>query len=112
MKILLILLSVLMICAGQILFKLAGQKLATGHAPFSPQVATIMVIAFAIYGAATLLWVYVLRSVELTKAYPFMALSFVVVPALSIALLSERVTAQYVLGTVLIVAGVIITARA
>lgn len=112
MNALLILTSVAMICAGQILFKLVGQKLAAGAPVLSGPVLGTMAVALVIYGTATLLWVYVLKTVPLTKAYPFMALSFVAVPALSVALLSERVTPQYAVGSILIVAGVIITVRA
>jgi drug/metabolite transporter (DMT)-like permease len=112
MNTILILLSVGMICAGQVLFKVTGQKLATGHAALSPQVVAIMAIAISIYGSATLLWVHVLKSVPLTKAYPFMALSFVLVPAMGVAFLSERVTPQYVLGAALIVVGVLVSVRA
>lgn len=108
----LILTSVAMICVGQILFKLVGQKLASGGAILSAPVLGTMAVAVVIYGAATLLWVYVLKTVPLTKAYPFMALSFVVVPALSVAMLSERVTPQYAIGSALIVAGVILAVRA
>ncbi|MCC8363833.1 EamA family transporter [Lysobacter sp. A6] len=108
----LILVSVAMICAGQLLFKLVGQKLAAGAPALSMQVLAMMTLAMGIYGTATLLWVYVLKSVPLTKAYPFMALSFVAVPALSVLFLSERVTPQYVIGAALIVCGVILAVRA
>jgi len=105
----LILSSVAMICSGQLLFKALGKKLHEGLAVTDPGVAALAVLAIGIYGLATLLWIYVLRTVPLTKAYPFMALSFVIVPIGSILFFSEQVRLQYVIGTALIVAGVVIT---
>jgi drug/metabolite transporter (DMT)-like permease len=105
----LILTSVAMICSGQLLFKAVGQKLQAGYAVTSPGVVLLAGVAVGIYGLATLLWIHVLRTVPLTKAYPFMALSFVAVPLGSIAFFSEHVRPQYVVGTTLIIAGVVIT---
>ena len=111
MNILLILLSVAMICAGQVLFKLVGLRLASGASAFSPNVLWLMSCAVFIYGAATILWVYVLKFVPLTKAYPFMALCFVVVPLLGVAILSERINSQYAAGVAFIVVGVVMAVR-
>lgn len=105
----LILSSVAMICSGQLLFKAVGRKLAAGLPVTDLGVAALGAVAIGIYGAATLLWIHVLRTVPLTKAYPFMALSFVIVPIGSVLLFSEQVRSQYVIGTALIVAGVVIT---
>ena len=104
-----ILVSVAMICSGQLLFKEVGNRLAAGMSPTQLQVAWVASLAIAIYGVATLLWIHILRSVPLTKAYPFMALSFVIVPLGSVLFFSEQVRLQYVVGTALIVAGVVVT---
>ena len=104
----LILLSVMMICVGQLLFKLVGLRLQAGISALDIRVAGFGILAMAIYAAATLIWIYVLRTTPLTKAYPYMAISFVIVPVASIWLYSEQVRPQYVAGAALIVLGVIL----
>jgi len=104
-----VLVSVAMICCGQLLFKEVGNRLAVGMEPTQLQVVWVAAVAIGIYGLATLLWIHILRSVPLTRAYPFMALSFVIVPLGSILFFAEHVRPQYFIGTALIVAGVVVT---
>lgn len=105
----LVLLSVLMICAGQLLFKLVGLRIQSVGNVLDVRVWGVGFIAISIYGAATLIWIYVLRTMPLTKAYPYMALSFVLVPLFGVLLFSEQVRPMYLLGSGLIVLGVIVT---
>ena len=67
-----------------------------------------LIAAFAIYGVGTVIWVYVLRSVPLTVAYPFMALTFCAVPLLAWGLLGETLSLRYAVGAALIVAGLVV----
>ena len=105
----LVLCSVLMIAAGQVLFKLLGLRLQAGVPILEPRMLGIALGSVAIYGMATLLWIYVLKTLPLTRAYPFMALSFVLVPLGGVLFFSEAVRPMYVAGLVLIVAGVVLT---
>lgn len=105
----LILISVLMVCSGQLLFKLVGLRMHAGSSLLEPKVWMIAVLSMIIYGSATVLWVAVLRHVPLVKAYPYMALSFVLVPLGSIYFYSERVQWTYAAGAALIMLGVVIT---
>ena len=105
----LVLVSVGMICTGQLLFKLVGLRLQAGIPILDYRVLSVAGISIVIYGLATLLWIYVLKTTPLTKAYPYMALSFVLIPIASVVLYSEQVRPMYVLGTALIVAGVLLT---
>lgn len=108
-KLILILLSVGMICCGQLLFKVVGLRIQSGFSVLDPRTLAFTALSFLIYASATILWIYVLRTVPLTKAYPYMALSFVLVPLFSVLLFSESVRPQYLVGTGLIVAGVVLT---
>jgi drug/metabolite transporter (DMT)-like permease len=56
--------------------------------------------------------VRILTVVPLSRAYPFVALAFVLVPAAGYLLFHEPVNTRYAIGTALIVAGVIVAARA
>jgi uncharacterized membrane protein len=53
-----------------------------------------------------------LKEFELSKAYPFMSLSFVMVLIISYFFLKETVSIQKVIGCVLIIAGIIVISRA
>jgi drug/metabolite transporter (DMT)-like permease len=104
----------LAIAIGQILFKRAARDVsgATGNA-WMLEVARqpTLWLALALYGAATLLWVRILATVPLSRAYPFMALAFILVPAGGYVFFHESITLRYVVGAVLIVVGVIVAAR-
>jgi drug/metabolite transporter (DMT)-like permease len=57
---------------------------------------------------AALAWMAALTELELSRAYPLMSLSFVLVLALSVWLLGEPLTAGKAAGIALIVAGTIV----
>lgn len=57
---------------------------------------------------ASLAWMAALSKFELSRAYPFMSLNFVIVLLLSTWLLSEPMTFAKALGVALIVAGTVV----
>ncbi len=60
---------------------------------------------------ASLAWMAAITKFELSHAYPFMALNFVIVLLLSGWLLSEEMTLLKVVGTVLILLGTVLATR-
>lgn len=99
--------------AGQILFKRSAQQVDLSGAWMLALIRMpTMWAALALYGVATLLWVRILTTVPLSRAYPFTAAAFVLVPAAGYLLFDEPINTRYVLGAVLIIAGVIVAARA
>ena len=103
------------IAAGQILFKRAASQVADvsgGSWLFDLARLPTMWIAIALYAGATVLWVRILTTVPLSRAYPFVALAFVLVPAAGYVFFQESITMRYALGTALIVIGVAVAARA
>lgn len=102
-----VMLVVSMLAGGQVLFKLAALRLAEpGGLALSNVLSPLMLTAFVVYGLATALWVWVLRSVPLNIAYPFVALAFVIVPLLSHWLLGESLKINMVVGGAIIMFGV------
>jgi drug/metabolite transporter (DMT)-like permease len=101
------------IAAGQILFKRSAAQIDT-EGPWLLELARLpaMWAAVALYAVSTLLWVRILTTVPLSRAYPFAALAFVLVPAAGYLVFDEPVNARYALGTALIIVGVIVAARA
>lgn len=96
-----------LIAAGQVMFKMTGLKLAAHPAaPIqSALLSPIFLSALGLYGGATLLWVYVLKTVPLSYAYSFMALTFVIVPLMAHFWIGEAISPRYYLGMGLVLAG-------
>src|SRR5690606_36488631 len=59
-----------------------------------------------LYGAAAITWMFVLARIELSLAYPFIGLSFILVLLLSWVALGERPDPVGLAGTLLIALGV------
>ncbi|MFT6100183.1 MAG: drug/metabolite transporter (DMT)-like permease [Arenicella sp.] len=74
---------------------------------FDPFIFSGIVLAFL----ASLTWMAAMTKFELSFAYPFMALNFVLVLFLSLALLGETFSFVKLLGVLLIVLGTIVIAR-
>jgi drug/metabolite transporter (DMT)-like permease len=103
---------VFVISTGQLLFKLASGHLDFRRPLADPQGLAILAVALALYGAATLVWVAVLRHAPLSRIYPIMALSFVLTPVGGMVFLREPIPAGYWAGVALILAGLIVISRA
>jgi drug/metabolite transporter (DMT)-like permease len=65
----------------------------------------------AIYGSSVAVWLWILSKVDLSLAYPFVGVSFIVVMLFGVFLLQESVSPLRMLGTFLIAAGCILVAR-
>jgi drug/metabolite transporter (DMT)-like permease len=102
---------VVVMTVGQILFKLVAVNYNRLGILFDWRVLGVLAIAGILYVTSTGLWVWALRSMELSNAYPLFALGFVLVPIASAALFGETLTLRYAAGVGLIVAGVILTSR-
>lgn len=100
------------IAVGQILFKLSATSLARTGSLFALQTMTVLGSAFVLYGLTTIAWVWVLQKIELGRAYPLMALAFVMVPIGSHFFLGERFNSQYFLGVIIIMVGIVVAVRA
>ena len=108
---LLILLTVSMVSAGQVLFKYVSLMIAAGQPVMSVKVMAVIVSAFFISGCGSLVYIGLLRTMSLSAAYPFMALSFVMVPACGVILFGDNLRGPYYLGIALIILGIIVITR-
>ena len=107
-----LILCVIGIAVGQILFKLASHALGDRTNLLALVTSPYLIGGGTLYVAATFAWIWLLSRVQLSQAYPFMALSFIIVPLLSMTFLGEHVTGRYWLGIALIVAGIVLTLSA
>ena len=100
------------LAVGQLLFKKAGlsvRGLTLTEGLLNLAQLPAFYAAIALYALSSLLWVWLLSRVTLMQAYPWVAAGVIIVPLLSAAVYGERVNATYWLGTLLIVAGILVT---
>ena len=111
--------TVLLTVYGQIVLKWRVAKVGALPAVFSHKIFFLLsvmwdpwVLSGLVAGFfAFLCWMAALTEFELSYAYPFMSLSFLLVLVLSAILFQEPLTVSKVLGVGLIVAGIIIGSR-
>jgi len=97
---------------GQLLFKEAafamhGNSVPEGLVKLAS--TPVFYLALALYGAATLLWIWILSRVPLSQAYPWVALAMAAVPILAAMVYHERVGLVYWVGIALVILGVSLT---
>jgi drug/metabolite transporter (DMT)-like permease len=99
---------------GQVLFKLAALRtpsvgnlterlISLAHNGF-------FLAALVLYGALTVLWVWILTFTPLSRAYVFIALAFAITPLAGGFLFGEPISVRLVVGIGLIVGGLLCVA--
>jgi multidrug transporter EmrE-like cation transporter len=78
-----------------------------GRLLLNPWVMSSLIAAFL----AFVCWVATMTKFELTFAYPFMSLAFVLVLVFGALLLGETVNAQKIIGLLLITCGIVVSSR-
>jgi multidrug transporter EmrE-like cation transporter len=116
---LLIVVSVTLSAFGQVSFKIGVDRSTTTTAGdsalgsilsmvFSPMV----LVGLALYAVGTVFWLLALKHLDLSLAYPFVAISFIVVVAIGVLGLGEPFNVVKLAGLALIVAGILVLSRA
>ena len=108
---LLTVLTVLLLSAGQILFKHAAGKMDIESKGIVEGILFnyALLVALVVYGVATISWIFVLLSAPLSVVYPFAALAFIMVPIFSFIFLGEDLKWTTFAGAAVIMAGVYVT---
>jgi len=109
-------LTVVLTVYGQLVIK--WQVLAAGAFPEVPGEKMLflarllvnpwIISALAAALAAALTWMAAMTKLDLSHAYPFLSVVFILVPLASVLLFNEPLTAAKVIGLALIVAGIVI----
>lgn len=97
--------------AGQLLFKVAANDIA-GKAEGSllqAMTSRWLLLAIAVYAAATALWILVLTREPLSRAYPFVLAGALLVPLLAGPLFGERLPPSYWIGLIAVLIGIYLT---
>jgi drug/metabolite transporter (DMT)-like permease len=71
----------------------------------------LVLVGLSIYGLSVGVWLWVLSKVDLSLAYPFVGVSFIMVMLFGVFLLNEAVTPLRMVGTILIAVGCVLVAR-
>ncbi|ALX86611.1 4-amino-4-deoxy-L-arabinose-phospho-UDP flippase [Achromobacter denitrificans] len=104
-------LCVIGMATGQILFKVSASAWTQAGTFFAWRPLLILCAAMMLYGIISIAWVWILQRVELGRVYPFMALSFVLVPLGSHFLFDERFNTQYFIGIAFIMMGIVVAGK-
>ena len=104
--------SIALSAAAQLLMKIGmsgiGSPALTGSPSLIASISNPYVAGgFAAYGIGAILWLQVLSRMDLSMAYPLVSIGFVLVAGLSWLVLGEPLSFGRVVGTVLIIAGVV-----
>jgi multidrug transporter EmrE-like cation transporter len=108
---LLAIISILIGAAGQLMLKYAASDLRIGGGILQTMISLVnmkMILAILCFVSSMLLWIFVLRKMELSVAYPMVSLGYVFVMFFSACFLQEGLYLTKLLGTGMIVAGVIV----
>jgi uncharacterized membrane protein len=117
--ILYILISVLFSTVGQLLLKSGMNTIGSVTLNFSQLFQTLwrmminpgVFFGLVIYAIGTVFWLAALSRAELSYAYPFASLSYVIMLAASWAMFDEKITLARIIGTILICIGVLVIYR-
>jgi len=119
-SVLLILLSISIAVAGQLMLKIGIDRIGVNGfgsmkalvSLFSGIIRSPMVLAgLFLYFISAAIWLVILSTVDLSFAYPFIGLSYVLVLVLSRFILKEEVNPIRWIGAFIITAGVVIISR-
>lgn len=114
-----IFISIFLAVVGQLLLKMGMLRIGRFSLNISTMVqqyARILLNPFVIVGLfgfflSALVWLYVLSRLDLSFAYPFVALNYVLILFGSYFLLKETITLVKVIGVAVIVLGVYLISR-
>ncbi|MGB7279972.1 MAG: EamA family transporter [Pseudolabrys sp.] len=96
--------------AGQLLFKMAANSYGTANVGTGERLLVLFcnlyfLSALVLYAGFALLWVWILSFTPLSRAYPFVALAFVLTPLLAGSLFGETISPRLIIGLLLILGG-------
>ena len=115
----LIMVSVTLSALAQASFKFGMSNAGSRpSADLSPVVAVFMTLVtpgvlggLVLYGVGTLLWLQVLSRVDLSQAYPFVGIGFIITALIGVFMFGEAMTAMRAIGISLVILGIYLVAR-
>jgi uncharacterized membrane protein len=114
--ILIILIGILFASLGQVFWKIGMNAVGSINTFTVSDIVLIfsnlyIIIGLVMYGLGTLFWLIALSQKDLSYVYPFISLTFLIVLFLSYFILKEEIGAARIIGTIIIVIGLMIIVR-
>lgn len=111
-----ILLFIIMMACGQLLFKAASLSLRPADSPMGGALAAIsewkFLLALVLYGAATFLWMKILKQMPLSTAYPLAMGSTIAITYIAgMIIYRETFSIFKAIGTTLIVIAIFLISK-
>jgi len=112
--------SIVLAALAQITLKYGMSNASIQHAlhndPLLTAILTIAKNAFVvgglfIFGLSAALWLLVLAKIDVTQAYPFIGFGLILTMAFGALLLGETLTPMRIVGTMIVIMGVLVVAR-
>lgn len=105
-------LSIIMGAMGQFLLKLGANQIESNDNLFPSLFAMLfnlnLMIAASCFVTSMIIWVFVLKKLQLSIAYPMVSLGYVIVIILAYLFLKEPLGLYKILGSLFIILGVIV----
>jgi len=96
---------------GQTLLKLAADTSKIETAPLGGLLNRYFFIAVTLYAILTIIWIWLLRYIPLSRAYPFAALVFIFTPVLASFFFGDNISWVNGLGMFFIVCGLVLAGQ-
>lgn len=106
-----IFLVILFLMLGQFLGKLGSRSITLDAFSLGQLMDPLILTAVFFLIVRGFLWAYVLKISSVSFAYPFISLSFVLILPLAYFAFDETVTVWKILGSLLIIIGILVNAR-
>lgn len=95
---------------GQVLFKTVAKRMVPGDGLLAIVLDPLFVVAGAFYLGLTFVWIWILTTLPLSKAYPLSFMSIIMVSIASKLVLAEPLNATYVAGLACAIFGLVLVA--
>jgi uncharacterized membrane protein len=114
--ILIILIGILFASLGQVFWKLGMNAIGSIDSFSFIEIEKIflnpyIILGLVMYGLGTIFWLVALSNEDLSYVYPFIALTFIIVLFLSYFILKEQIGTMRIIGTIIIIIGLMIIIR-
>jgi len=114
--ILIILIGILFASLGQVFLKIGMNAVGSINTFTYSDIVSIfsnlyIILGLLMYGLGTIFWLIALSQKDLSYVYPFISLTFIIVLFLSHFVLKEQVSTARIVGTIIIVGGLMIVVK-
>jgi uncharacterized membrane protein len=111
-----ILIGILFASLGQVFWKIGMNAVGSINTFTYSDIVSIfsnlyIILGLLVYGLATIFWLIALSQKDLSYVYPFISLTFIIVLFLSYFVLKEQVSTARIVGTLIIIIGLMVVVR-